>query len=303
MDLGDLGRADSPGRRAGTLVVVVHNQGGTMRIYNNVNAINTQNQMDGNGRMMSKSLEKLSTGLRINRASDDAAGLSVSEGLRSQIRGSQMAQRNSDDATAMLQIAESGAQEVVNSLQRMRELALQSANGTYSDTDRAYIQQEYQQLTSEIGRISSATSYNGVQLLNGEIDFSFQVSASGTGTEGSSSISFSTADLASYGDESVVGNVSTQDDAADAVESIDAALNSVLGLRSNIGAVMNRMDKTITNLGNMVSNLSDAESRIRDVDFATESTRFSRNQILSQSSVSMLSQANQLPSGVLGLLR
>ena len=117
-----------------------------MRIYNNVNAINTSNQLDGNNRMMSKSLEKLSTGLRINRAADDAAGLSVSEGLRSQIRGSQMSQRNSDDALALLQIAESGAQEVVNSLQRMRELALQSANGTYSNTDRQYIQQEYQQL-------------------------------------------------------------------------------------------------------------------------------------------------------------
>jgi len=275
-----------------------------MRIYNNVNAINTQNQLDGNNRMMSKSLEKLSTGLRINRASDDAAGLSVSEGLRSQIRGSQMSQRNSDDALAMLQIAESGAQEVVNSLQRMRELALQSANGTYSNTDRAYIQQEFTQLTSEINRIGEATSYNGITLINGSAStFTFQVSASASGSASSSTISFTTMDLATIGHASVVGGVDSQANAQAAVASIDAALNSVLNLRSNIGSIMNRLDKTITNLGNMVSNLSDAESRIRDVDFATESTKFSRNQILSQSSQSMLSQANQLPQGVMSLLR
>jgi len=275
-----------------------------MRIYNNVNAINTQNQLDSNNRMMSKSLEKLSTGLRINRASDDAAGLSVSEGLRSQIRGSQQAQRNADDATALLQITESGAQEVVNSLQRMRELALQSANGTYSNTDRQYIQQEFTQLASEIGRIGNATSYNGISLLNSTAStFTFQVSASASGSASSSTISFQTQDLATLGNAAVVGSVDSQANAMAAVASIDSALNSVLSLRSNIGSVMNRLDKTISNLGNMVSNLSDAESRIRDVDFATESTKFSRNQILSQSSQSMLSQANQLPSGVLGLLR
>ena len=275
-----------------------------MRIYNNVNAINTQNQLDGNNRMMSKSLEKLSTGLRINRAADDAAGLSVSEGLRSQIRGSQMSQRNSDDALALLQIAESGAQEVVNSLQRMRELALQSANGTYSNTDRAYIQQEFSQLTSEINRIGESTSYNGITLINGQAStFTFQVSASASGTASSSTISFQTMDLATIGHAETVGSVDSQAAAQASVASIDAALNSVLNLRANIGSVMNRLDKTITNLGNMVSNLSDAESRIRDVDFATESTKFSRNQILSQSSQSMLSQANQLPQGVMSLLR
>ncbi|MEN9353030.1 MAG: hypothetical protein RL318_355 [Fibrobacterota bacterium] len=275
-----------------------------MRIYNNVDAINTSNQMDTNSRLMSKSLEKLSTGLRINRASDDAAGLSVSEGLRSQIRGSQMSQRNSDDSLAMLQIAESGAQEVVNSLQRMRELALQSSNGTYSDTDREYIQQEFTQLTEEINRIGEATTYNGIPLINGEAsDFTFQVSASASGSASSSTISFTTLDLASIGDPAKVGSVESQASAQAAVSLIDESLNQVLGLRSNIGSVMNRLDKTIANLGNMVSNLSDAESRIRDVDFATESTKFSRNQVLTQSSQSMLAQANQLPQGVMALLR
>ena len=275
-----------------------------MRIYNNVNAINTSNQLDGNNRMVSKSLEKLSTGLRINRAADDAAGLSVSEGLRSQIRGYASWAYNVGHCTAMLQIAESGAQEVVNSLQRMRELALQAANGTYSNTDRAYIQQEFHQLTSEINRIGEATSYNGIALINGQAStFTFQVSASASGTASSSTISFRTMDLATIGHAEAVGAVDTQANAQAAVASIDAALNSVLNLRSNIGSVMNRLDKTITNLGNMVSNLSDAESRIRDVDFATESTKFSRNQILSQSAQSMLSQANQLPQGVMSLLR
>jgi len=275
-----------------------------MRIYNNVNAVNSQNQLDTNSRMMSKSLEKLSTGLRINRAADDAAGLSVSEGLRSQIRGSQMAQRNADDATALLQVAESGAQEIVDSLQRMRELAVQSANGTYSNTDRAYIQNEFDQLTCEIGRIGNSTTYNGISLINGSATtFTFQVSAAASGSSSSSTISFSVVDLAKFGDSAVVGSVGSQGSAQAAVASIDSVLNSVLSLRSDIGSVMNRLDKTIANLGNMVSNLTDAESRIRDVDFATETTKFSRNQILSQSSQSMLAQANQLPSGVLSLLR
>jgi len=275
-----------------------------MRIYNNVDAINTQNSMSVNNKLMSKSLEKLSTGLRINRAADDAAGLSVSEGLRSQIRGSQMAQRNGNDATALLQVAESGAQQIVDSLQRMRELAIQSANGTYSNTDRAYIQQEFQQLTCEITRIAGSTTYNSIALLNNvNTTFTFQVSASASGSAASSTISFQTVNLASFGDFSVVGSVSGQDLAQAAVASIDVALNSVLSLRSNIGSVMNRLDKTVENLGNMVSNLSDAESRIRDVDYATESTKFSRNQILVQSSQSMLAQANQLPSSVLSLLR
>ena len=275
-----------------------------MRIYNNVDAINTQNSMSVNNKLMSKSLEKLSTGLRINRAADDAAGLSVSEGLRSQIRGSQMAQRNGNDATALLQVAESGAQQIVDSLQRMRELAIQSANGTYSNTDRAYIQQEFQQLTCEITRIAGSTTYNSIALLNNvNTTFTFQVSAAASGSAASSTISFQTVNLASFGDFSVVGSVSGQDLAQAAVASIDVALNSVLSLRSNIGSVMNRLDKTVENLGNMVSNLSDAESRIRDVDYATESTKFSRNQILVQSSQSMLAQANQLPSSVLSLLR
>jgi len=159
-----------------------------MRIYNNVNAINVQNSLSMTNRAMQKSLEKLSTGLRINRASDDAAGLSVSEGLRTQIRGSKMASRNATDALAMLQIAEAGTQQITDSLQRMRELAIQSANGTYANTERSYINQEFQALASEISRIALAVSYNGIPLLAGTTPFSFQISAAASGT--SSTISF-----------------------------------------------------------------------------------------------------------------
>ncbi|MCB9496309.1 MAG: flagellin FliC [Fibrobacteria bacterium] len=274
-----------------------------MRIYNNVNATNAQNSLATTNMAMSKSLEKLSTGLRINRAADDAAGLSVSEGLRSQIRGSQTAQRNSNDSLAMLQIAESGTQEITNSLQRMRELAIQSSNGTYTNTDRSYIQAEFTALKSEITRIAQSTTYNGVDLLSTTSTFSFQVSAAGSSgnAASSSTISFSLAtNLA--GDLSL-GAVSTQSAAQSAINSIDTALTSVLSMRSDVGAAMNRLEKTVSNLGVSITNMTDAESRIRDTDFATETTKFTRNQILTNSAQSMLAQANQLPQGVMSLLR
>jgi len=274
-----------------------------MRIYNNVNAVGAQNSLATTNMAMSKSLEKLSTGLRINRAADDAAGLSVSEGLRSQIRGSQTAQRNSNDALAMLQIAESGTQEITNSMQRMRELAIQSSNGTYTNTDRSYIQAEFTALKSEITRIAQSTTYNGVDLLSSTSSFSFQVSAAGSsGTAASSStISFQmTTNLA--GDLSL-GAVSSQSAAQTAISSIDTALASVLSMRSDVGAAMNRLEKTVSNLGVSITNMTDAESRIRDTDFAQETTKFTRNQILTNSAQSMLAQANQLPQGVMSLLR
>lgn len=270
-----------------------------MRIYNNPSAISTQTQLASSNVAMSKSLEKLSTGLRVNRAADDAAGLSVSEGLRSQIRGDTMAQRNSNDGLAMLQIAESGTQMITDSLQRMRELAIQSSNGTYTDTDRAYIQSEFTALKSEITRIAQATTYNGLNLLATTSSFSFQVSSAKSGS--SSTISFSVATNLS-GDLSL-GSVGSQAAAQTAIASIDSALGSVLSMRSDVGAAMNRLEKTVANLGSMITNTTDAESRIRDTDFASESTKFTRNQILTNSATSMLAQANQLPQGVLSLLR
>ena len=269
-----------------------------MRIYNNVNSVGIQNTLSNTSSSMQKSLQKLSTGLRINNASDDAAGLSVSEGLRSQIRGSSMAQRNANDGLAMLQIAEAGTSQITDSLQRMRELAVQSSNGTYSNTDRGYIQQEYSALASEVTRIAAATAYNGVALLTYASTFSFQVSSASTGA--SSSISFTTMNLTA---NLTFGGVSSQTLAGTAISNIDAVLASVLSLRSTFGATMNRLDATVTNLGDTVTNLTDAESRIRDTDFASETMKFTRNQILTQSATAMLSQANQLPSGVLTLLK
>ena len=269
-----------------------------MRIYNNVNSVNTQNSLATTNAAMSKSLEKLSSGLRINRAADDAAGLSVSEGLRSQIRGDTMAQRNANDGLAMLQIAESGTQEITNSLQRMRELAIQSSNGTYTDTDRKYIQNEFTALKSEITRIAQATNYNGLELLSNTSTTSFQVSSAKSGS--SSTISFTMATNLS-GDLSL-GSVGSQASAQSAIASIDTALGSVLSMRSDVGAAMNRLEKTVANLGVSITNTTDAESRIRDTDFASETTKFTRNQILTNSAQSMLAQANQLPQGVLSLL-
>jgi flagellin len=279
-----------------------------MRIYNNTNSVGIQNTLTTTSANMTKSLEKLSSGLRINRASDDAAGLSVSEGLRSQIRGSGMAQRNANDGIALLQIAEAGSQQITDSLQRMRELAVQASNGTYTNTDRGYIQQEYAALASEVNRIASATSYNGVQLLSSTSTFSFQISAASTG--GSSTISFNPG-ASNIGFTSSVnlstglsfGGVSLQSSATSAISSIDTILGSVLSLRATIGSTMNRLEATVSNLGDSITNLTDADSRIRDTDFAYESMQFTKNQILTQSAQGMLAQANQLPSAVLNLLK
>lgn len=273
-----------------------------MRIYNNTNSVGVQSQLQGTNAAMAKSLEKLSSGLRINRAADDAAGLSVSEGLRSQIRGDSMAQRNANDGLAMLQIAESGTQEITNSLQRMRELAIQSSNGTYTNTDRAYIQAEFTALKSEITRIAQSTTYNGVDLLSNTSVHSFQVSSGkSAGASSSSTISFNMSTDLSAADLGF-GSVGTQSAAKAAIDNIDRTLGSVLTMRSDVGAAMNRLEKTVANLGVSITNTTDAESRIRDTDFASETTKFTRNQILTNSATSMLAQANQLPQGVLSLL-
>ncbi|MBK9576102.1 MAG: flagellin FliC [Fibrobacteres bacterium] len=268
-----------------------------MRIFTNVNSIGIQNSLDRTTANTRTSLERLSTGLRINRASDDAAGLSVSEGLRSQIRGNQMAQRNANDGMAMLQIADSGTQQITDNLQRMRELAVQAANGAYTNTDRGFLEQEYSALASEVNRIAVATTYNGVQLLSSTTALSFRVSSAASGT--GATISFTPSNLATG---LSFGGISTQTTATTAVTSVDTVINTVLGLRSKIGATMNRLESTVSNLGDMVTNLLDADSRIRDTDFAFESMQFSRNQILTKSGESMLAQSNMLPSAILKLM-
>jgi flagellin len=271
----------------------------------------TQTSLAQADKAMSSSLEKLSTGLRVNRASDDAAGLAVSERLRSQVRGMGRAKMNAQDGIALLQIAEGAAGEIDEVLQRQRELAVQASTDTLTSTDRSYLDAEFKQLSDEVDRITKSAQYNTMTLLDG--------TGFGAGTSGSvlhvganagtadeikvtlGSISTGSIGMSTSGTGAV--GVSTQAAATTALVAVDAALNKVNKLRADMGSYINRLEHTINNLSNQEFNTQDAESRIRDVDFAHETTQFTRNQILVQSSTSMLSQANQKPQGVLSLLR
>ncbi|MEO6097536.1 MAG: flagellin [Fibrobacteria bacterium] len=283
-----------------------------MRINHNISSMIGQSALGMQQSSMSKSLEKLSTGLRINRASDDAAGLSVSESLRSKIRGLDRAKSNAEDGIALMQIAEGATGEVNNILQRLRELAIQSSTDTMTTTERGYINKEFGSLLNEITRISLSASYNGMTLLDGEAG-SFGVSGGAASVlhigSGSSnqvdriSITVGAMTLGALGLSSVTTSVSTSASALSALSAIDNAVRSVNTVRSDMGAYVNRLEFAISNLGNQLYNTQDAESRIRDVDFAKETTEFTRAQILTQSATSMLAQANQVPEGILSLLK
>jgi flagellin len=283
-----------------------------MRINHNISSMIGQGSLANQTNSLTKSLEKLSTGMRINRASDDAAGLSVSESLRSKIRGMGRAKSNAEDGIALLQIAEGATGEVNNILQRLRELAIQSSTDTMTTTERAYIDKEFGQLMSEISRISNSASYNGMTLLDGEAG-SFGVSGGqasvlhiGAGSSASVdriSITITAITLGALGMNATTTSVSTSAGALAALSAIDTAVRSVNTMRSDMGAYVNRLEFAISNLSNQVYNTQDAESRIRDVDFAKETTEFTRAQILVQSATSMLAQSNQVPQGVLSLLQ
>ncbi len=279
------------------------------RINHNVPAMITGNSIRSVERDISKSLEKLSTGLRINRAADDAAGLSVSEQLRTQVRGLAMGTRNAQDGMSLLNIAEGALVETESMLQRMRELCIQAANDTLTSKERGFIQVEFDQLRTEVDRIVNGTQYNSQKLLNGTAPW-------GTGgvihvgpndnTTGSDIvlITISGVDCTAMG-ISVTQNVwvTTQAMATSAISSLDSALNMVNTLRADLGAKTNRLEHALANQENQETNMAAAESVIRDADFAYETTQFTRNQILQQSSTAMLSQANQAPQSVLSLLK
>ncbi len=283
-----------------------------MRINHNISSMIGARALTMQHDSLAKSLEKLSTGLRINRASDDAAGLSVSESLRGKIRGMGRAKTNAEDGIALLQIAEGATGEVNNILQRMRELSIQSATDTMTTTERGYIDKEFGQLMNEITRISLSASYNGMTLLDGGTS-SFGVSGGqasvlhiGSGSSASvdrMSVTITAITLGALGLNPATTSVSTAATALSALSMIDAAVKSVNTMRSDMGAYVNRLEFAISNLSNQIYNTQDAESRIRDVDFAKETTEFTRSQILSQSATSMLAQANQVPQGVLSLLK
>ena len=264
----------------------------SLRINNNVEAFNAHRQLVATSDRASKSMERLSSGYRINRAADDAAGLAISEKLRGQIRGLSQAQRNAQDGVSLVQTAEGSLNEVHSMLQRVRELAVQYQNGTLSTSDKAAITAEAAQLASEIERIGTTTNFNGIKLLDGSAStVSFQVGANDNDT-----ITVTTASLG--------GKVNSIDvSQTSAISAIDAAIGNVSTLRSTFGAVQNRLEHTLNNISTYQENLTASESRIRDVDMASEMVEFSKDQILQQAGTSMLAQANQAPQAVLSLLR
>ncbi len=272
-----------------------------MIINHNISAQNTHRQLGVNTGNLSKNVEKLSSGYRINRAADDAAGLSISERMRSQIRGMEQAARNSQDGISLIQTAEGALQTVNDMLVRVKELATQSANGTYDSTaDRARLQEELTELKNEVTNIQNNTKFNGINLLNGTNSITLQIGEASTQTISLNGASFSltsvTSALGSF-------SISTQASASAVLASIEAEINRVSAARSYLGANQNRLENTINNLNITSENLTAAESRIRDVDMAKEQMAFTKNNILTQAAQSMLAQANQLPQGVLQLLR
>jgi|SRR5262245_2653096 len=268
----------------------------SLRINSNVEAFNAHRNLIGSASKLAKSMERLSSGYRINRAADDAAGLAISERLRGQVRGLAQAQRNAQDAVSLVQTAEGSLTEVHAMLQRVRELAVQYKNGSLSSTDRTSIQSEVNQLASEIERIGTSAQFNGIKLLNASTTVSFQV-----GANDGEVIAVSTFTLAGTG--GVVASTTFSLDDAAAISAIDAAIGKVSENRATFGAVQNRLEYALNNLATYQENLMASESRIRDVDMASEMVDFTKLQILQQAGTAMLAQANQAPQSVLSLLR
>jgi flagellin len=270
-----------------------------MRINHNIGALNTHRQLATNTANQSKNIEKLSSGLRINRAGDDAAGLAISEKMRGQIRGLDQASRNAQDGISMIQTAEGALNETHSILQRMRELSVQASNDTNVTADRAALNEEYQALSTEITRISNDTEFNTQKLWDGSTTtVDFQIGANNAQTV---TYTFSDKDAAAL--MGAVGDLTTKANAQTAITNLDTAIGAVSTERSKLGAFQNRLEHTINNLNTSSENLSAAESRIRDVDMAKEMMEQTKNNILSQAAQAMLAQANQQPQGVLQLLR
>ena len=271
-----------------------------IRINTNVASINTQRHLFNSTINFNKSMEKLSSGLRINRAGDDAAGLAISEGLKSDIRALEQAARNASDGISMVQTAEGSLDEVSNILLRLRELAEQSLNGTLTDVERGYLNDEYQDLLSEIDRISNSAEFNGQRLLDGSGgSVAIQVGI-GTNTWDAIAVDLST-DMDAAG-LLLAGDISTAANAAVAMDEVTAAVDTVSSARSSFGAIQNRLEVSIRNINNQKENLSAANSRIRDVDVANETSSLTSYQILQQAGVSMLAQANMTTGLAMSLL-
>ena len=267
-----------------------------LTVNSNIASLNAQRNLQGSTNALTTAMERLSSGSRINSAKDDAAGLQISNRLTSQINGLNVAVRNANDGISIAQVAEGAMQESTNILQRMRELALQAANGSNSDDDKAALQKEVEQLQDELTRISETTAFGGRALFDGDFtDVAFQV-----GSESGQTISFSLTEIDA--DTLTVGEIDISDDAAAAIEAIDVGLKRIDDQRADLGAIQNRFSSTISNLQNIAENVSASRSRIMDTDYAVETANLTKNQIMQQAGTAMLAQANQLPQAVLSLL-
>jgi flagellin len=275
----------------------------SLRISTNVASLNAQRNLTGTNRALDQSLARLSSGFRINQASDDAAGLAISENLKAQIRGLRQAHRNANDGISLVQVAEGGLNEVSSMLIRLRELAVQASSDTIGDTERKFIDVEFQQLKSEIQRIAEVTEFNGRDLLNGTGGImDIQVGTHNDSFKDRISFNASAANssLESLG---ITGEmVALKEGAQTSLEALDNALVSVNAMRANFGAMQNRLQSTIQNLSISDENFSAANSRVRDADIAAETAELTRNQVLMQAGVSVLGQANQMTNVALKLL-
>ncbi|MBP8299386.1 MAG: flagellin FliC [Planctomycetes bacterium] len=272
-----------------------------LRVNTNSASINAQRNLSSVTDKLSGNFRRLSTGLRISSASDDAAGLAISERLRSQVRSLDQAKRNANDGISLVQTAEGALNEVSSILTRLRELAIQSSNGSVSNLDKETLDEEFQSLVGEVNRIGRSTEFSGIKLLDGtSSSVSFQVGFGTTADIDTISVSLSAALSTTLSLQSL--DIGSGGATTTAITNIDSAINTVSGLRGSLGAVQNRLNSTINNLAITIENLSSAESRIRDVDVAFETSQLTRNSILQQASISVLSQANALPQSALRLL-
>jgi len=289
-----------------------------MRIRTNVSSLTAQRNMLQNTERMGQSFERLASGYRINKSADDAAGLAISESLRGKVRGLNQAKRNANDAVSLIQIAEGGMNEMSNILIRLRELTVQAASDTIADPERQFLNKEYVQLVDEMDRIAQTSEFNGVRLFaeGSKEQYVIQVGTNGSAPEenldtitiGLEGLKFGSADLG-LGKEAEIGPVSvgeegpSREDIAGRLNVIDDSLKKMAGERSTLGALQSRLNSAISNLGSQVENMSAANSRIRDVDFASETAEMTQSRVLTQANLSVLSQANAAPEMALSLLR
>jgi flagellin len=274
-----------------------------MQINTNLAANNTYRNLNATQNDLSKSLEKLSSGLRINRAADDAAGLAISEGLRSQVGGLTVAARNAQDGISVIQTAEGGLTEVHSILQRVRDLAVQAGNDSNNADARTAIKTEVTALSDELTRIGNSTNFNGINLLDGSADLTFQVGAGATAANDQIKVDLTGADIKTLGATIGALDFDSAANALTTITAVDTAIKDVSTSRSELGAVQNRFEHSIASTNVAKENLTAAQSRIRDVDMAEEMVKYTRSNVLSQAGTAMLAQANQSSQGVLSLLR